>query len=890
MTNKYKFSVIIPVYKVEKYLRETIESVINQSIGFKKYIQIILINDGSPDNSEKICIEYKNKYPNNIIYYKQENSGVSVARNKGIELAEGEYINFLDSDDKWSKDSFAEAQNLFEKYNDITSVVFPMKFFEKSKKEHIINKLYKGKDKIDIREDYSYIKLQSCSVIFKKDIIKSHKFTKELKISEDVRFNTEIFLEHPIIGVAKSFYLYRKRKDGTSALQTSITKKTWYLDTPKYCYSYLIDLSKKKYNKVIKYIQFLLTYDLKWRINIDPETVLSKEETTIYQDTLRKVINNIEDDIISNFKLYSPYEKMYLLNFKYNKICSYKLKDNSIFYEKLKLFEASNIPSFIDNMYINEDNIDIYMKFPKIKNIIEKIYFKDSNGQKIIPKYYTLDDNNLYPGKIDKKINLEYIGAHVTIKLHQPTKLNLYYEYQNKEYKIKLEYSYSSTLNNNFKYLYLKTKHFLLSQENNGLKAIKKNAINTFKYELRCSFKLLSKKQFASFIYRNLANIYKMFKIKPIWIVSDRIQAAGDNGQAFFEYLMEKKLKNKKIYFVIGKNSKDYKILKNKYPNNILMHKTLKHKILFLNSELILSSQADMYVYNLFGTGKYYIGDLYNFKYVFLQHGVTYNDLSPWLNINSRKIDLIVTTSERERNSFINDFKYNYPEQNIVVTGFARYDKLLNKTRNIQNQIVIMPTWRKKLVSEIDLNTGLRKYDPNFKKTDYFKFYNGLINNEKLLCELKKYDYKIKFIPHPNMMAQLKDFASNDYVYFEKGNVNYSEEFKCNKILITDYSSVFFDFAYLKKPIIYTQFDSDDFYNGQLYNKGYFDFKKDGYGEVTTNIEDTVNLIIKYIKNDCQIDKKYLNRVQDFFKYDDSKNCERIYEAIEKITGGKNNR
>ena len=191
-----------------------------------------------------------------------------------------------------------------------------------------------------------------------------------------------------------------------------------------------------------------------------------------------------------------------------------------------------------------------------------------------------------------------------------------------------------------------------------------------------------------------------------------------------------------------------------------------------------------------------------------------------------------------------------------------------------------MPTWRNKLVSEMDLNTGLRKYNPNFKNTDYFKFYNNLINHPKLLKALKKFNYKIKFIPHPIMIPQLKDFTTNDYVFFEKNSIDYTKEFQENKLLITDYSSVFFDFAYLKKPIIYTQFDEKDFYEGQLYDKGYFDFSKDGYGKVTYNIEDTIEEIINILNNNCKMEQKYLNRVENFFKYNDSNNCERIYKEI----------
>ena len=106
MGYKYKISVVIPVYNVEEYIGETIDSVIKQTIGFKKNIQIILINDGSKDNSENVCLKYKEKYPNNIVYHSKENEGVSKARNYAMQYIEGKYVSFLDSDDKIDKDAF----------------------------------------------------------------------------------------------------------------------------------------------------------------------------------------------------------------------------------------------------------------------------------------------------------------------------------------------------------------------------------------------------------------------------------------------------------------------------------------------------------------------------------------------------------------------------------------------------------------------------------------------------------------------------------------------------------------------------------------------------------------------------------------------------------------
>lgn len=102
------------VYNVEQYLEEAIESVINQTLSFENHVQLILVNDGSPDNSEETCLKYKEMYPDNIVYIRKENGGVSSARNEGLKYVEGKYVNFLDSDDKLSLNALAEVFSFFE--------------------------------------------------------------------------------------------------------------------------------------------------------------------------------------------------------------------------------------------------------------------------------------------------------------------------------------------------------------------------------------------------------------------------------------------------------------------------------------------------------------------------------------------------------------------------------------------------------------------------------------------------------------------------------------------------------------------------------------------------------------------------------------------------------
>lgn len=80
MKEEFEFSVIIPIYNTGDYLRQTLDSVINQTVGFTDNIQLILVNDGSTDSSGAICEEYRNRYPGNIVYVNQANAGVSAAR------------------------------------------------------------------------------------------------------------------------------------------------------------------------------------------------------------------------------------------------------------------------------------------------------------------------------------------------------------------------------------------------------------------------------------------------------------------------------------------------------------------------------------------------------------------------------------------------------------------------------------------------------------------------------------------------------------------------------------------------------------------------------------------------------------------------------------------
>ena len=222
----YIFTLIMAVYNVELYLKEAIESVIAQSIGIDR-IQLILVDDGSPDNSGAICDAYAARYPDNIFVIHKENGGVSSARNRGLELARGEYVNFMDSDDKLSRNACKKAYEFLQAHpNEVDVVTIPMVFFDGATGEHILNhKLAKGSRVIDLKEEPNAILLSVSSTFIRLSSIRQlHAwFNPKLLFSEDAAFLQPILWQKEKLGVVAGCpYLYRRRSSGpASAIQMS---------------------------------------------------------------------------------------------------------------------------------------------------------------------------------------------------------------------------------------------------------------------------------------------------------------------------------------------------------------------------------------------------------------------------------------------------------------------------------------------------------------------------------------------------------------------------------------------------------------------------------------------------------------------------------------------
>lgn len=304
-----------------------------------------------------------------------------------------------------------------------------------------------------------------------------------------------------------------------------------------------------------------------------------------------------------------------------------------------------------------------------------------------------------------------------------------------------------------------------------------------------------------------------------------------------------------------------------------------KHKLWHLLSDKVISSQADPFTMNPFGEYfEAYRDILVDKKFIFLQHGITKDDVSQWFNKSKRNISLFVTAAQQEYQSILN-YDYRYDETIVKLTGFPRYDLLYHEEKKI---VTIMPTWRASLVTGINSNTGLRELKNNFEQSHYFQMYITLLNDKRLVDAAQKYGYRLQFLPHPNMLTSMQYMKCLPQIKILDVDASYRTIFAETDLLITDYSSVAFDFAYLRKPVLYFQQDREEFLN-HTYVQGYFDYEDNGFGEVCYDEEILINLIVEYMEKGCLLKGKYRQQIDNFFAYNDKDNCERVYEEILKL-------
>src|SRR5699024_1801360 len=338
-------------------------------------------------------------------------------------------------------------------------------------------------------------------------------------------------------------------------------------------------------------------------------------------------------------------------------------------------------------------------------------------------------------------------------------------------------------------------------------------------------------------------------KDNNVWLIGERTDTAQDNGIEFFKWLQNNT--NIKSYYVIDETSGDYNKIKNL--NNIVTFGSQQHFKIASQANVLISTH-DLENILPYKTGKHFRGYENSIR-IFLQHGVLgrkkveydkkYYDL-PFYLFN-------VSSTDEKYNVVVDQL--GYEEKDVSITGLPRFDNLPLKSSNNIKKILIMPTWRDWLNN-----------DYTFDNSEYMKRYLNLINHPKFEELIRNYDLEVNFYPHYRSQAFFKhhlDQTRKLINYVHLGEQTVQELLIKHDVLITDYSSVSFDFSYMQKPVIFFHFDVERFFRKGILRP----IDETFIGNIVYNEEEVLNKIeniIKYKNNNLLPD---LTHVFDFIDH-----------------------
>lgn len=368
-----------------------------------------------------------------------------------------------------------------------------------------------------------------------------------------------------------------------------------------------------------------------------------------------------------------------------------------------------------------------------------------------------------------------------------------------------------------------------------------------------------------------VAFIYKRFR-NDLWLICDNENEARDNGYWLFKYIVENH-KEQDVIYAINKKSPDYKKVKDL--GKVVQYGSFLHWVYYLTANKNISSQkggkpnaALCYLLEVYGVIK-------NTR-VFLQHGIIKDDM-PFLYYKNTKMRMFVTSTKRECEYISNT--YGYPKGWVKELGLCRLDNLHDSSK-VRRQILIMPTWRNWIGRPTTKSYDYEDIN-EFTNTDYYKYWNQLLCDNRLIELLEDNNVDLIFYPHRDMQRFINGFQINHNRITIASWPKYDVQklLKESAVLITDYSSVAMDFAYMKKPLIYYQFDYEKFRSGH-YPEGYFSYENDGFGKVCKEEDSVIVELKEIIQNDFKNKEEYLLKHKEFFTTYDNHNCERNYKAI----------
>lgn len=891
--SKTIISVIIPYVENNVKIEDTLTSICKQKgIGLNEIE--ILIADSTKDFSSKAVAS---KYSNCKVVECAESANEAEAYDTALAKAEGEFAVICLCGDKFNEQYFKLCLNALHRNKSLPFVnvlrycINPVYTFEKPNRTNCVKKFVGVVT--NINEYPNLMNVEGFGTVFRTEVLKKHKINTKLRYEyfQELMIRIQLECDKALTVSDTRFECFMPLCDDSAYFVPS-NHIEWYkqsmdeflLPLAKYC--------KEKYSSIPLFVQYYLMYAVSSRflanMNNRNKKNMNEAELEEFFSSAREVLSYVDDTIVLNTNKFKSLgyseeaaEMFYML--KYNCVFDEMpfrnvqgrrevyLDCNDVFISRLTdqrvgmhVIDYRDGKIMIDGSFrrvFNLNDIELFATFNGVR------YNLENTDRYSLTKYFGISAYKKFTFRLELPVNPE---ASVQ-------KIEFFASFGNTTIPLKLSFLHHwskfthSPANSYWRF----NKYIAHIEEQKAIVIRHSSALSTLKSELKFLPGVFfeSKRLFMTRLQYWLVRPF--FKNKKIWLMYDKMYKGGDSCEYLYRFCADKK-DGITRYYIIDKNTSDYKNLKAAGLKPV-KNRSFKHKMIFLYTDIALITNSNCFPFNGYSMDRSrFIRGLCNFPTMCLQHGLSVQKcaMAQQRVVDNTQMYFLASSHEYKN---LSHHAYNYDGFDILkMTGIGRYDGLIN---NDQKQILLHPTWRMYNAMPVTTSEGeQRAYNPEYKYTTYYKIYNDLINNKKLIDTAKRTGYKIKYLLHPILSAQVDDYTPDPYVEVisSVGDMSYEKMFQESSLMVTDYSGVQFDFAYMKKPLVY-------FHSSQLpahYEDGGFFYDTMGFGEICTESEQLVDTLCEYMENGCKMKPEYVARVDEFYKYHDHNNCQRIYDEI----------
>ena len=867
-------------------LGATVKSVAASAKGMKEAVQVLICN-ATGDKIEGVILS---EVGNECKELKQELTSFAKQYKhivKELQSMGAEYVHFVQAGDVVSKDAFSKIQ---ERIN------------EAKKGQVLTLQLPPNGSKVRTPRDTNSLDIDACPYdvpLALNQMVLPMPLLQSITLDEELEFFGEYELLDKVFAAKKTLLLTKggkvtDKEDNicNEFLYSNSSKREWY---DEFFESYAKPLIQKKAEECSKQADELLDLHIQYQLFFIISKMfihnMNSRNKAAYQkdyDVLEKnvafVLKYIKDEIIANVNDYFPYRLdtmcvVYLLKLKHGgeqcfqyateghksnvylaigSILLTNILGEGVRLEKIESDEKEIRIECTTKVFTNEDSFKLRAKMNKKELQVEEIYRYGHI------KFFgrTVDRRHVYLVHVPKEMlksraALAFIREFRGYEQVAAISTKRFTSHLNSEvesaYYIcdRIMIDLRADKERMFFTPYTKKRHRVYEQRYmQELKAISQDL-----YELRKAYWLN----------------YPKYHKKKIWITFDKLYKGGDCGEYFYKYAMTRRDGIQPEYLIKQESPDAARLVKEGY--RPLYFGTMEHKLKFLYADVIVATHPNVPVYSALEPEEFeYMKDLFHARVVCIQHGLAVQKLALNLYQTYDNTTTFYAASKYEKKNLTHPI-YGYKEEQIELTGIPRFDGLHNQDKR---QILITPTWRSYIAMPPSIGST-RPYSPTFKETDYYKIYQSLINNKKLIESARKYNYKLIYLVHPTIASQIEDYTAEDVVTIQSPvGTSYEQLLTESSLMVTDYSGVQFDFAYMRKPIVYYHPDKLP----PHYDEGGFFYDTMGFGEIEKEESALVDLLVGYMEKNCEMKEFYRKRADDFFAYADDKSCERIYESL----------